>query len=248
MIDAYLTIYSCDCCWDSSKGLRKGDHGDAWQRIAYLVEEVVREKVHSRVDLDRARHLAAELLIGGRDMSASDFEELGIKERGVRWWIRDIEHQIDNGGPFRAFMAGAGWNEKINRPIELESEEYADRPETLKSIIKSLMKTYKRWLLVWPANKLRIENYRDDPETLKSLIEAVILTKKRYLFVWPTGGTLASLSTNPGKGKALVEKTMKEDDGWTFIWSPDAPQLEERGFRRRSGEIQESRRICQADA
>jgi hypothetical protein len=68
MITAYLTIYSCDRCWDSSKGLGEGGHGDAWQRIAYVVEEVVKEKVHSRVDLCRTRHLAAELIIGGRDM------------------------------------------------------------------------------------------------------------------------------------------------------------------------------------
>jgi hypothetical protein len=56
-------------------------------------------------------------------------------------------------------MADAGWDEKLNRPIELKSEEYTDRPETLKSIIQALMKTYKRWLFVWPADKLRIEDY-----------------------------------------------------------------------------------------
>jgi hypothetical protein len=231
MIHGYLTIYSCECCWDSPKGSGMGGHGEAWQRIAHGIEEAVREKLNLKLDLKRATYLASELLIGGRDMSSSEFEELGLKEERVRWHMRDFERQIDNSALCREQVVDLGWDEELNRPNELKSTKFTDRHEMLKSIIESLMKTYKRWSFVWRAYQLKRENYADDLEKLKILLESIMLMEKRWLFVWPNGSTMTSLDSDPQKVKERVEGVLgKDSKDWTFIWSPDLPQPRSEDF------------------
>jgi len=231
MIHGYLTIYSCECCWDSPKGSGIVGHGEAWQRIAHAVEEAVKEKLNLKLDLKRTTYLASELLIGGRDMLSSEFEELSLKEERVRWHMRDFERQIDNSPLCREQVVDKGWNEELNRRNELKSDKFADRPEMLKSIIESLMKTYKRWSFVWPAYQLKREDYVDNLEKLKILLKSIILIEKRWLFVWPNGGTMTSFDFDPEKAKELVEGIVERgSEDWTFIWSLDLPQPKSEDF------------------
>jgi hypothetical protein len=101
----------------------------------------------------------------------------------------------------------------------------------LKSIIESLMKTYKRWSFVWPAYQLKREDYVDNLEKLKILLKSIILIEKRWLFVWPNGGTMTSFDFDPEKAKELVEGIVERgSEDWTFIWSLDLPQPKSEDF------------------
>jgi hypothetical protein len=101
----------------------------------------------------------------------------------------------------------------------------------LKSIIEFLMKIYKRWSFVWSAYQLKRENYVDDLEKLKILLESIMLMEKRWLFVWPNSSTMTSLDSDPQKVKERVEGVLgKDSKDWTFIWSPDLPQLRSEDF------------------
>jgi hypothetical protein len=127
-------------------------------------------------------------------------------------------------------VADIGWDEELNRRNEQKSDKFAD-PEMLKSIIESLMKTYKRWSFVWPAYQLKRENYVDDLEQLKILLESIMLMEKGWLFVWPNGGRMTNLDSGPEKVKEQVEGVVERGSkDWTFIWSPDLPQPRSEDF------------------
>lgn len=86
----------------------------------------MKKKLNLKLNLHRTTYLESELLIEGRDMSSSEFEELSLKEGRVRWHMRDFERQIENSPSYREHVVDLGWDEELNRPNELKSDKFAD--------------------------------------------------------------------------------------------------------------------------
>jgi hypothetical protein len=80
MIHAFFRLWACDydeCSytWDSI-GKRGGEHGVAWQDVAFALEKAVRDEKLLNLDLklDREAAFALELFVDDRELVGMDFE------------------------------------------------------------------------------------------------------------------------------------------------------------------------------